>query len=482
MYMLTDVPDFVLFLGRFHPLVVHLPIGFLLLAVIIAFLSQRPKFQKLEVALDFILLLGAISAVLACVLGFMLSQGGDYDPNTLFWHQWLGIGLAVVSVVLYWIRAKALRVGRIFAQLSSSYAFLLILVLLAFTGHYGGNLTHGSTYLFQYAPDPIRIMAGMEPKAVPRPPVTVLDSADIFLDVIHPVIQAKCSSCHNQDKTKGQLLLTTYDGMLHGGEEGPSVVPGDLERSLMYQRVILPSTHDDYMPAEGKTGLTDDELAILEWWITNDAPPAMQLTSMQVETDISPKLERVLGIGASADSRMPNKEVASADSSFINAAVSEGFVIKKIVPESNFLEVRLPFTGQRLSDMELQVLLPIKDQMAWLDFSQGQVKNADLEVIGQLTSLTRLNLANNNLTDEGINHLLGLGELGYLNLYGTAVSDASLTMLKKLPKLRTLYLWQTKVTDAGVAALKAERPDIKVTLGEGFVLLPEQDSVEENGG
>lgn len=479
--MLVDVPDFVLFVGRFHPLVVHLPIGFLVLAVIVAFVSKLEKFQKLEVALDFILLLGAISAILACALGFMLSQGGDYDPNTLFWHQWLGIGLAVVSVVLYCIRTKAPQVGGISAKLNSSYAFVLILVLLTFTGHYGGNLTHGSTYLLQYAPDPIRIMAGMGPKAVPRPPVTVLDSADIFLDVIHPVIQSKCSSCHNQDKTKGQLLLTTYENMLLGGEEGPSLVPGDLERSLMYQRVTLPSTHGDYMPAEGKTGLTDDELAILEWWITNDAPPSMQLAFMQVEIDISPKLERVLGVRASFDSRLPDKEVASADSSLIQDAVAEGFVIKKIVPESNFLEVRLPFTGQKLSDMELQVLLPIKDQIVWLDFSRGQVQNADLEVIGQLTSLTRLNLANNELTDEGVRHLLGIGELNYLNLYGTQVSDASLSVLKNLPKLRSLYLWQTEVTDAGVAALKAERPDINITLGEEFLFLPEQDSVRKNG-
>ena len=476
MYMLVDVPDFVLFLGRFHPLVVHLPIGFLLLAVIIALVSKRPKFQKLEVALDFILLLGAISAVLACVLGFMLSQGGGYDPNTLLWHQWMGIGLALVSVLLYWSRVKARQGRSLYSKLNGSYAFVFILVLLTFTGHYGGNLTHGSTYLFQYAPDPIRVMAGMGPKAVPRPPVTVLDSADIFLDVIHPVIQSKCSSCHNQNKTKGQLLLTSYEDMLRGGEEGPSLVPGDLKGSLMYQRVTLPSTHDDYMPAEGKTGLTDDELAVLEWWITNDAPPTLQLASMKMEGDISPKLERVLGIDTSSDSRLPDKQVTLADSSLINAAVAEGFLIKRIVPESNFLEVRLPFTGQPLSDRKLQVLLPMKEQIVWLDFSQGQVTNADLETIGQLTSLTRLNLANNELTDDGINHLLGLGELGYLNLYGNAVSDASLSTLKNLARLKSLYLWQTKVTDAGVAALKAERSDIKVTLGEGFTVLPEQDS------
>lgn len=480
--MLVDVPDFVLFLGRFHPLVVHLPIGFLLLAVIVAFLSKRPNFQQLAPSLDFILLLGVVSAVVACVLGLMLSQAGDYHDDTLFWHQWLGIGLAVTSVLLYWSRVAVLKEGSRFAKFNSPYAFLAMFVLLTFTGHFGANLTHGSTYLFQYAPDPLRIMAGMEPKAVPRPPVTVLDSADIFLDVVHPVIQSKCSSCHNLDKTKGQLLLTSYENMLKGGKEGPSVVPGDLEKSIMFQRVILPSTHDDYMPAEGKTGLTDDEVAILEWWITNDAPPSMQLAFMKVESDVSPKFERVLGIAFSSDSRMPKIEVTAADSSSIKAALTEGFVIKRIVPGSNFLEVRLPFTGQNLSTMQIQVLLPLKEQIAWLDLSQGRVTDSNLELIGQLTSVTRLNLSNNELTDEGIGHLVDLGELSYLNLYGTAVSDASLTVLKNLPSLKSLYLWQTEVTNTGIASLKTERPGIKVTLGEDLTTITETDSTATIGG
>src|SRR3546814_11092417 len=87
--------DIVSFFGRFHPLVVHLPIGILLAAILIAFLSRKEKFRFLAPALDFLLLLGAISAALACILGLMLAQGGDYDSNSLFWHQWSGIFLAV---------------------------------------------------------------------------------------------------------------------------------------------------------------------------------------------------------------------------------------------------------------------------------------------------------------------------------------------------------------------------------------------------
>lgn len=479
--MFVDIPDFALFLGRFHPLVVHLPIGFLLLAIIIALVSKRQKFKQLKASLDFVLSLGAASAVLACILGYMLSLGGEYDPDTLFWHQWLGIGLAALSVLLYWVRSKKQEHKRRLVWLHSTYPFFAILVLLTFTGHYGGNLTHGSTYLFQYAPNPLRVMAGLEPKAAPRPPVTVLDSADVFLDVVHPLIQSKCNSCHNADKKKGQLLLTTYDDMLKGGKEGPSLVPGNLQASLMYQRVTLPSSHEDYMPAEGKTGLTADEVAILGWWISHEAPQSKQLAYLDLDKEISPKFKRVLGFGAS-DSRLPDKQIAAADSSAIKAALTQGFIVKSIYPESNFIEIKLPFTGQKLADMDVQVLLPLKDQITWLDFAHGEVKDQHLEAIGQLTSLSRLNLSNNTLTDAGIKQLMKLHELTYLNLYGTDISDAALADLKALPKLKSLYLWQTQVSDEGVAAFKAERPDVRVTVGESFMSVTEPDSADSIGG
>src|SRR5690606_21325157 len=126
-------------------------------------------------------------------------------------------------------------------------------------------------------------MAGLAPKPIPRPPVTVLDSADIFLDAVHPLIQSKCQSCHNQDKKKGGLLLTSYEEMIQGGKNGSSVIPGDLENSVLYQRVNLPKTHDDYMPAEGKPGFNDCEPALVKWWIEKGAPPSMLLAEMEKE-------------------------------------------------------------------------------------------------------------------------------------------------------------------------------------------------------
>lgn len=455
--------DFIKFLGRFHPLVVHLPIGILLLAAVMAFLARKEKFRFLAPALNFVLLLGAISAALACLLGYLLAWDGDYDPDSLWLHQWAGILLAVSAFVLYWLRARWKRAPGLFTSYSH-WIFAVILGLVFFTGHAGGKLTHGSEYLWQYAPDPLRAVAGLGPKPVPRPPVTNLDSADIFLDLVQPVLIEDCQSCHNADKQKGGLLLTGYEELINGGESGSAVTPGEPDKSELYRRITLPEDHEEFMPAEGREGLDEDQLALIKWWIEQGAPASRLLVDMDAEQQTLTRFGRMLGLSVS-EGRLPATPVAPADSASLNLARQEGFIISPISPESNFLDVRLPFTGEGLREIDIKVLLPLKDQIAWLNLSEGEVSDEDLGLIGQLQSLSMLNLSGNPLTDKGITNITGLQELKYLNLYGTSVSDQALTALKELQSLRSLYLWHTEVTSEGVESLRTARPGIAVSLG-----------------
>src|SRR5690606_4096379 len=87
-----------LFLGRWHPLFVHLPIGMLIMAFFLALLNQKKAGSPLAPAVAVTLLFGAASAVLASVSGYLLSLGGGYDTKTLSLHQWLGISVAITSI------------------------------------------------------------------------------------------------------------------------------------------------------------------------------------------------------------------------------------------------------------------------------------------------------------------------------------------------------------------------------------------------
>ncbi|MDH5399464.1 MAG: ribonuclease inhibitor, partial [Cyclobacteriaceae bacterium] len=91
----NTTPEWLLFLGRFHPIILHLPIGMLILAFLFELLSRFEKYISLSVAARLGLLLGSITSVITALFGYFLSLEGGYDETLLFWHQWLGIIVAL---------------------------------------------------------------------------------------------------------------------------------------------------------------------------------------------------------------------------------------------------------------------------------------------------------------------------------------------------------------------------------------------------
>jgi uncharacterized membrane protein len=94
------------FFGRFHPLIVHLPIGFLVLAVFFSLVSLLKKYRSLRIAVPFSLFIGSLSAAFACITGYVLSFSGDYDTEVLHDHKWAGIFTAIISFVAYLISIR----------------------------------------------------------------------------------------------------------------------------------------------------------------------------------------------------------------------------------------------------------------------------------------------------------------------------------------------------------------------------------------
>src|SRR5688572_2753265 len=92
---MLNVPEF---LGRFHPLLVHLPIGILLIAIVFRFMAWRNPGLLLDKAVTVSVAIGSVAAILSCITGYLLSQSADYDQAIVWWHQWLGIAVAVISL------------------------------------------------------------------------------------------------------------------------------------------------------------------------------------------------------------------------------------------------------------------------------------------------------------------------------------------------------------------------------------------------
>lgn len=97
---------------------------------------------------------------------------------------------------------------------------------------------------------------------------------DFFENSIRPVLAEKCYACHSSkaEKLKGNLLLDSREGTRQGGDNGPAVVPGDLDKSLLIQAIRYRDS-DTAMPPKNKGGkLPDSVIADFEQWVRDGAP------------------------------------------------------------------------------------------------------------------------------------------------------------------------------------------------------------------
>lgn len=95
----------------------------------------------------------------------------------------------------------------------------------------------------------------------------------IFALKVYPLLKERCFACHGDDpeKIKGELNLTTREGMLKGGEYSNEVlVPGDANKSELYHSVTWKNP-DLEMPPKENDRLTEDQISLLQSWIDSGA-------------------------------------------------------------------------------------------------------------------------------------------------------------------------------------------------------------------
>ena len=258
--MHEQMSDFSQFIARFHPALVHLPVGFVVLLGALEALAFRPQLKHLSSASRTILALTVPVVFCSAATGWLLARNGDYDPHLLVWHRWTGVSMAVATAFLL----VAERCGW---QRTYRVGLAVTVVLVAVTGHWGGSLTHGQGYLTRYAPAWLGGGAGSA-----AAPAGHTAEASLYGTEIQPVFTKYCVSCHGPNKTKAKLRLDSYDGLLAGSENGPVVKAGNSAESVMVQRLKLAPEEEDHMPPEGKRQPTASEVALLAWWIDAGAP------------------------------------------------------------------------------------------------------------------------------------------------------------------------------------------------------------------
>ena len=496
--------QFVWFLGRLHVLVLHLPLGILTLAVTLEILVRFRRFRFLESALAPTWIAGAISALATVALGLMHATEEIFDDiPAVEAHGWAGMTLAAAACLTAILRMRlqplatwpssggpekiGSRINRVVrslfapgAALNQAYNKLwsvpvaVVMFLMILTGHLGGSLTHGDTYLAQYAPGPIRVMAGLPADAGPRPRPADIASADIYLDVVQPALEQRCLSCHNNTKTSGGLSLVSYETLMKGGSKGPVISPGNPSASDLFRRVNLTPDRSDFMPRNRKTPLDTNEVAAIGWWISQGAPKSATVGSLNLTAEASSAIQAVIGVGggvaeeeeaaAAGPDEAPLPKVAEADKAAVARAVEEGFIVRKVANGFNLVDVDYVSANPVTPDM-INDLASFGPNILRLNLRRAGVTDFEVKTIAGFSNLRRLRLEENAITDTAAADIAGLKNLTYLNLTNTKVTDAGLDQVSTLPKLSRIYAGGTQITPQAVDKVKSTCKDLTVDLG-----------------
>ncbi|QJE99053.1 c-type cytochrome domain-containing protein [Luteolibacter luteus] len=495
------LPDLAKFIGRFHPVALHLPIGMLLLVLALEFgrlFSKKPS-SSTQVAMFF----AAASAVVAVLLGFVLyySMPGDYDKELGERHLNGGIIFACGTVAAFVVKVWVDVAGG-----KGTWLYLTTLLgssaIMGFASHDGASLTHGKDYLTQYAPNEVRKVIGLplkeekKPKAKPAAggdgttlaaagneggdaaaatPVVAKAPGEqiVYEDIIAPIFEAKCYACHNAEKQKGKFRMDEYDLLVKGGKEGEGLVHGKSADSNIIVRIDLPEDDDEHMPPEGKKDLEPHEVVLIKWWIDGGASKDAKLADLQATDEIKTALTKVVPPEQLAQQKAAAEAEVKQAAAKRDSVKSEVERLRKEFPAALNFESQsssgVTFTAVSMrkdfGDEQLAKLGPVMSALVSLDLSSSTVTDSGAKLLKDAAELRSLRLSETGVTDAGLDVLAGLPKLESLNLYGTQVTNDGVQKLAALSNLKKLYLWQTKVDDAGMQALKAKLPGCEIVMG-----------------
>lgn len=471
------------YIGHFHPLLVHLPIGILLFAGMMM-VYERVKQTDLSAAISLAWLLGGISALLACGAGWLLSRSGDYDADQVQLHQWTGLATAALSLLTYfwkqhrWIPAS------------------LTIALLTIAGHYGGTLTHGDDYLSfgrkagenaepqQLTPISgesivVQTDSGRVGEGQPQIRRTFL-----YRDQIVPILESNCYGCHSARKKKGGLRLDSEAFIRQGGKNGSVLLAGNPQKSKLFSYLLLPHDDELHMPPKGKRPLSSQQIALIHHWIKKGASfreeievipvgegPGIAQNAVVVPPILLPLAADTLTSRPqevmpepSGELAVLSKPVEAPNPAVLATLKAQQITFTRLGNAGHYLAANF-VNVKGLPQNALSQLTDIEQQLVQLRLSNQPVDDAAIRQLGVLPNLTRLSLEHTRITDASLTHLRNLPRLEQLNLYGTAVTDAGLTTLAAFPSLKVVYLWQTQTTPTGIERLRKANPRLRIETG-----------------
>lgn len=443
-YQQVVVPEWLLTTGRFHPLLLHIPITLLLLLMIILFFRRQWKHLKGFDELYGLLLLHAVFfATITAISGIILSTENSFDTDLLNRHRWLGGATAIFSY-LSWL---------IFIRFSISFRLFKIMMiistaLLVIGSHNGGILTHGEDYLTIRPKKDLSIL---------KKPAT--DSSSIYEAAIQPLLEARCFSCHNEKKAKGKLVMTQIEQFIKGGKEGVPWNPGEPENSLLIKRLLLDQEDKKHMPPKGKTALTETEISLLHQWIGKGASFNKSFREYPANDSFR--------IFASSFT-IPQDDLFTEPANYSFKSADPDIIAKLNNPYRSITlkDKRSPalllsfYISQQFKTEMLEECKPVMQQVVSINLSKMPVKDDGLKTIARFENLEELILNGTKISGATLHLLESCKKLERISLANTNVSVQYIESLAKFKALKKVYLWQSGLSETEINSLSKKFPGI----------------------
>lgn len=454
--------------GRFHPLLLHFPIvlvlfsvGFEILEWIKPVYAIFSKLKWLRPVLHTFTLFCILTTVIS---GFLLYKSGEYQGQMVEKHLWGGIYLILFFTIGWFFTLFQPKVTSGYFKMATKLGFLFAGFYLLFTSHIGGSITHGPDFLSETLPHLIPLeKSDIENKE--------REELIVFQDLIMPVFQKKCLSCHNDYKTKGGLLMTSFSSIVKGGKsEKPGFVSGKPGDSEIFHRITLPANHDDKMPPSEKPPLNEIETQILKWWISSGADPEMLLGNGPEDTLTQRAMAQYLPELFKAESiKLKHKKEREALTKELSKVGDRlGVVIEPdTFSDGNYYSVSMKLPPEFVDNKTIRELMPYAELISKLSLPGAEITDDALYDISQMTHLQALLLPKTCIKGDGLVYLKELKELTTLNLSHAFLNNEGMLHLIQLPQIQEIYIFGTDVDPLIVEALKSHLPQLKILDEEG---------------
>lgn len=439
-----DIPTWLQVVGRTHPVFLHFPLVLVLaygvMAIVFAF-KRSVDIAYRHVA-SYVLLLGALSAVLAALAGLILSREEGYDAEALQWHKWSGAAISVLTMGWYYFSNRIQT-----KKILTAFTAVVAMILVIFAGHQGAGITHGQNFL----------LAPMLPEK--KQPSVTAEEAIVFAHMVKPILEEKCESCHNSKKAKGELIMETEALLLKGGKSGKLWDSAAADLGLLLRRVHLPLEAKKHMPPQGKPQLSDEETEIITQWIRKGADFKLRVSDLPPSDTL-----HLLAVKIFTNAEMAEYDFEEADAATVEKLNSPNRVVATEALGSPAITVNF-FNSVLFSPEQLKELGEIKKQVVTLDLAKMPLKDADIKLVSEFENLRRLNLSFTQITGAALPELKKLKYLRSLSLSGTQLTAEQLKQLQSFPNLKTVYTWNTQVAAADIDKIQQEIKHIRFENG-----------------